>query len=174
MTDENNQRWLSDGEWQFVQARVPIPCVDIVPARKTERGDPQVGLILRASPFEGRKLWCHLGGRIVRGETIGQAILRHCHSTLVNFEVEIGTDPQPQYVKQWFPSEIMPGGNGPLFGIDPRKHAIANSFLIWTDCLPSAKPGGEALEFHWFPAAALPDESEIWPGTVDLVALLLG
>jgi hypothetical protein len=77
-------------------------------------------------------------------------------------------------VKQWFPSEISPGGNSPLFGTDPRKHAVASSFLIWTDCQPSARPGGEALDFKWFRVTALPEGSEIWPGTADLVSLLLG
>jgi ADP-ribose pyrophosphatase YjhB (NUDIX family) len=170
---ENEAAWLSDEEWQFVQANVPIPCVDIVPVRKTDQGNPEVGLILRNSPFENRKLWCHVGGRIARGETIREAILRHCHLTLQGFNFDIEADPQPQYVKQWFPSKISPGGIGPLYGRDPRKHAVANSFLIWTDSLPTATPGGEALDFQWFSMNILPPERETWPGTADLIVALL-
>lgn len=139
-----------------IEASMPIACVDFVP-----KDSARIGLILRESPF-GR-VWCHLGGRILRGETIAAALHRHARETLA-IDLRLPPDPQPAYVYQWFPPEIRPDDGMP-HGEDPRKHAVGLSFIVEHEGEPS--PRGEALEFGWFGADALP--SPLWPGTATLL-----
>lgn len=139
---------------------MPIACVDFVPVR-----DGMVGLILRESPY-GR-VWCHLGGRVLRGETIRGAIQRHTADTLAVTAV-IDDEPQPAYVYQWFPDEIAPTDGTP-YGRDERKHAIGLSFVIEVDGHPA--PRNEAIEFAYFDPAALPEP--LWPGCEHLLRQLL-
>lgn len=146
--------------YRRIEQSVPITCVDFVPMRGPAT-DREVGLILRESPF-GR-VWCHLGGRVLRGETIEGALRRHAHDTL-QVELDLMPDPQPAYVYQWFPPEIAP--HGPMaVGSDPRKHAIALSFA--TSFIGYPSPRNEALDFAYFPLGDLPEE--IWPGGAYLI-----
>lgn len=143
---------------------MPIACVDFVPARVDASGARQIGLILRDSPH-GR-VWCHLGGRVQRGETLHDAIGRHARDTL-GVEPVLPTNPQPDYVYEWFPPEIAPN-DGTLFGDDPRKHAIGLSFVVQIDGAVTAL--NEALDFGWFSLEALP--APLWPGCETLLAAL--
>lgn len=151
--------FLPDELYATVERTMPIACVDFVPWRPRE-----VGLILRESPF-GR-VWCHLGGRIQRGETIAAALRRHAADTLA-VELHLPEDPQPAYVYQWFPDAIRPADGFP-YGQDPRKHAIGLSFVAAISGEPSAR--NEAFEFGWFPVSALPQP--LWPGTGELIQRL--
>lgn len=143
---------------------MPIACVDFVPILASGSGC-QVGLIERDSPF-GR-VWCHLGGRIRRGESVRSAILRHLHDTLA-VGARLPEDPQPAVVFQWFPPQITPQ-DVPAHGQDPRKHAIGLSFLIEVDGTP--KPRNEALSFAYVDPLQLP--SPMWPGSATLIERLL-
>jgi hypothetical protein len=151
--------------YSTIERSIPIVCVDFVPVRRSENGI-EVGLILRESPF-GR-VWCHLGGRILHGETIHQAIDRHAADTLA-----VGTilerDPQPDFVYQWFPSGVAPG-DGTAHGDDPRKHAIGLSYLLEIDGEPV--PRNEALDFRYADPRELP--GPMWPGSAQLIAELIG
>lgn len=138
-----------------IEESMPIACVDFVPVRDVE-GRREIGLILRDSPH-GR-VWCHLGGRIQRGETIAAAIRRHSRDTL-GLEPVLPRNPQPDYVYEWFPAAVAPA-DGTVFGDDPRKHAIGLSFTITLDGVP--RPQNEALDFAFFRTDALPDD--LWPG----------
>lgn len=144
---------------------MPIACVDFVPVRQVGDGT-QVGLISRESPY-GR-VWCHLGGRILRGETIVQGLQRHARET-VGVETDAVPNAQPVYVYQWFPSAIAPA-DGTQFGDDERKHSIGLSYVV--QLLGEPVPRGEALAFDWFQADALPERS--WPGSAMLIQRLLG
>jgi ADP-ribose pyrophosphatase YjhB (NUDIX family) len=93
-----------------------------VAVRRGERGT-EIGLILRESPFG--QMWCHLGGRVQHGETVGDTIRRHARDTL-GVEIDLG---QPVWVYQWFPDELRPQ-TGLITGHDPRKHAIGLSFVV--------------------------------------------
>lgn len=138
---------------------MPIACVDFVPVRDAPAsGRREFGLILRDSPF-GR-VWCHLGGRIQRGETIAAAIRRHARESL-DADVALPLNPQPDYVYEWFPPEIAPA-DGTAFGDDPRKHAIGLSFLVQLE--GTALPRGEARDFAWFTELPVP----LWPGCLTL------
>lgn len=143
-----------------IERSVPIACVDFVPRRGEE-----VGLILRESPF-GR-VWCHLGGRIQRGETIAAALRRHADDTLA-VGLDLPEDPQPAYVHQWFPDEVRPHDEG-AYGRDPRKHAIGLSFVV--DISGDPRPRNEALDFGWFATHDLP--RPLWPGSDELIRRLV-
>lgn len=140
---------------------MPITCVDFVPLR----GDAEIGLILRESPF-GR-VWCHLGGRVLHGETVAGALRRHAHDTLA-VGLDLPLNPQPRFVYEWFPPDIAPT-DGTVYGDDPRKHSIALSYVV---ALSGERPHpqNEALEFAWFDIDSLP--SPMWPGSADMIARL--
>lgn len=148
-----------------IERAIPIACVDFVPLRESESKATEVGLILRQSPFG--IVWCHLGGRILRGETMAGAIRRHALDTL-GTAVALSGDPQPNYVYQWFPPDVAPE-DAPVHGDDPRKHAIGLSFVVQLVGQPSA--ANEALDFSYFPLDALPDP--LWPGTRGLLEKLV-
>jgi ADP-ribose pyrophosphatase YjhB (NUDIX family) len=157
--------FVSDDFYIRIEHAVPILCVDFVPVRR-RNARTEVGLILRDSPF-GR-VWCHLGGRVQHGETLADAIRRHAFDTL-DVEIDLGPDPQPVWVYQWFPDELRPQ-TGLVAGRDPRKHAIGLSFVI--DLAgKQPEPRDEALDFAYFAPTKLP--SPLWPGCGNLIRQLL-
>lgn len=165
--------WLSEKEWKFVQRKLPIACVDIVPIRPGDGATPHVGLIQRTSPFDDGLRWCQIGGRIRRDETVRTSLLRHLHGTLEGVHVLLPSDPQPDYVMQWFPTPPAEQ-DGVAYGADPRRHAVALSFVVELLGDPVRVEGGEAHRFEWFTyadVAALGDM--LWPGTEALLGALL-
>ncbi|HEU0073418.1 MAG TPA: DUF4916 domain-containing protein [Dehalococcoidia bacterium] len=107
--------WIPDPEWTRVQGLVPIACADIMPMRRTDAG-LEVGLILRDTPY-GRG-WCLVGGRILRDESMRDAILRQLTSTLGDaVQCNLDARPQPDFVAEYFAGER----EGELH--DPRQHA---------------------------------------------------
>ena len=149
--------------YEQIEQSIPIACVDFVSFR--EGTDRRVGLIKRESPFG--VVWCHLGGRILRGETVAQAQRRHAKDTL-DVGLALPSDPQPDYVFQWFPPTIVPDDES-IYGDDPRKHAIGLSFVVEMSGEPT--PRNEAIDFAWHDVDALP--ATTWPGTEHLVGQLL-
>jgi ADP-ribose pyrophosphatase YjhB (NUDIX family) len=145
--------WLSDDDYRRVQRSVPIACVDIAPLQLSSRGTIEsIGLILRDTPHQGRR-WCLVGGRIMRDESITEAAARHLRQTLgAAIRFTIAPDAQPIYVSQYFTSRREVGV------IDPRQHSIAVNYLVAV--AGPVTPEGEAHEFRWFPANALPGPHE--------------
>ncbi|MFF2487724.1 DUF4916 domain-containing protein [Microbacterium sp. NPDC058062] len=150
--------------YERIEQSIPIACVDFVSFQSAP--ELRVGLIKRESPFG--VVWCHLGGRILRGETVAQALRRHAADTLA-VGLVLPADPQPDYVYQWFPAEIAPA-DGTAHGDDPRKHAIGLSFVVEMTGHP--QPDNEASDFAWHAVDSLP--ADIWPGTEHLIHQLLG
>lgn len=158
-------RFLPADLYARIEQSMPIACVDFVPVRHVE-GRIEIGLILRDSPF-GR-VWCHLGGRIARGESIADALQRHSRDTL-DTDMILDLDPQPSYVYQWFPPEDRPESAQHFrHGEDPRKHSVGLSFT--TQLAGDPRPRNEALDFSWFSPNAIPEP--LWPGCRDLLARL--
>ncbi len=157
--------FLPHDQYELVERSTPIACVDFIPARTAVGGHRDVGLIFRDSPFG--KVWCHLGGRIRRGETIRDALQRHATETL-GTSLVLNADPQPTRVHQWFPSELQPN-LAIEHGDDPRKHAIGLSFVVELESDPV--PKNEALDFAFVPANMLPEP--MWPGSAKLIELLV-
>lgn len=155
--------FLPADTYRLIEESMPIACVDFVLVRE-RNGHRELGLILRDSPH-GR-VWCHLGGRIQRGETIAGAIRRHSRET-IGIEPTLPLNPQPDYVYEWFPPDLTPT-DGTVSGDDPRKHAIGLSFVIQMD--HEGTPRAEALDHQFFLPWALPPR--LWPGCEDLFARL--
>ena len=152
--------------WRTVQASVPILCVDVVPVRGTG-ATLQVGLIRRAFADTGAPVWCHVGGRVLHGETTDEAVARHVRDTFDGPEPDLGTDPQPHHVVQWFPSALR---SGPTYGDDPRKHAVSLCWALRLGDDLAVRDGGEGTAVTWLDASlAGVDDAELWPGTQHLV-----
>lgn len=133
-------QWLPDEDYKFIQARVPILCVDVL---LSPADDPrQVGLIRRAAP-EG-DAWCLIGGRVLRNERLAAAVERHVAATL-------GTGVHVDRSTLEFGAVIEylteRGPDGPY---DPRKHAVAITYAASCECAGEPEALGEAFEFAWF------------------------
>ena len=158
---------LSDALWTTIQQSVPVVCVDVVPVREGPDG-LEVGLIRRRFADAGAPVWCHVGGRVLHGETTAEAVARHVEETFVGAVVpDLGTDPQPHHVVQWFPSDVR---RGPTFGVDPRKHAVSLCWALDLGPAPAIRSGGEGDRLAWFPAdLASVADADLWLGTRHLV-----
>lgn len=131
-------RLLPYQDYEFIKARVPILCVDVLLSPK---GDPQrVGLIYRTN--DGGEGWCLVGGRVLRNEHLTDAVIRHVLATLGEgvaidrSTLEFRTI--AEYFSEPFADELY----------DPRKHAVALTYTAFCDGEPKAL--GEAEEFRWF------------------------
>jgi ADP-ribose pyrophosphatase YjhB (NUDIX family) len=165
--------WLDQATWELAQRNIPIACVDIVPVKVATDGMRHVGLIQRLSPFPEGLRWCQLGGRIDRGETVRDALLRHLDENLTDFETYIPADPQPDYVMQWFPDNRLAMLGAPEYGTDPRKHAIALSFTLELTGEPKSVVGAEAQRFAWFTTDEIAEvDGQLWEGTAALLRAL--
>ena len=152
--------WIAADEYERIQARVPIACVDILPLEETTRA---VGLI-RRSTHEDRQGWCLVGGAVLRGESLKTAIERHVRSCLGDRLSCRLCSEQPLHVAEYFPDAAA----GELH--DPRKHAIALTYVA--TCAGEASARGEALEFRWFEREEL-EKVEFGFGQGAVVAKLL-
>lgn len=162
-----SKQWLPTEVWAQVQRSVPIVCVDVLAIQM----DPETrtlshaGLIWR-NVMEGKQGWCLIGGRLLRDESVADAITRQMRDTLgaaVSFTLP--EDPQPVYVGQYFTSQK------PIGGIDPRQHAIGLTFAI--EISGEIRPQGEALDFRWFEPDKLPAAHEFGFGQDRIVESVL-
>ena len=139
-------QWLAEAAWVEVQRNLPILCVDALALRRLQTdGQLQVGLILRNTPHQGRR-WCLIGGRVLRGELLIEAVRREWVEALGDslvFGKILKNGPQ---IFEYRPDGV-PGRPH-----DPRKHAVSATYGVWTDGAGHAQ-GKEALEFKWFETA---------------------
>lgn len=164
--------WIPDSLWAAVQDSVPIVCVDVIPVRRDSSGAvARVGLIRRRVPFAAGVMWCHVGGRVNLGEELVAAARRHLADALGPAAARaMASDAQPDHVMQFF-REPQPVGSG--HGWDPRKHAVALTYVVEVPDHVAACPGGEALSFTWFGTDDLPAEVDAWPGVLGAVRAAL-
>ena len=135
-------RRVSSIRWRWVERNFPIACVDLLPVRLHEDAE-QIGLIFRDTPHQNRR-WCLIGGRVNRGERLSEAALRLWRDALGDsLPFESFIRPEPRVV------EYLPRSREPGQPHDPRKHAIANTYLVRTSGSGRAH-GTEALDFRWF------------------------
>ena len=127
--------------------RLPLVYVDAIPVRVDERGNvTSVGLLLRAMP-DGSISRAPVSGRILYGERVRDALLRHLEKDLGPMALpRIPSSPQPFTVVEYFPDPEVSGFP------DPRQHAVSLAFVVPVsgDCVPST----DALDLQWM----TPDE----------------
>ena len=153
----HDSAFLSDDDWRWATDHLPIACVDIFPVIRDDSGRvARVGLILRDSPY-GR-VWCHLGGRVRRGELLQAAIRRHLDSAL-STRSDFRLAESPFTVHEYFP-EPRTGA-----GTDARKHAVASCFLAEFPEAVVPLVQGEAHEWTWHDIATVEQDLDLWPGT---------
>ena len=156
--------WLSDDQYRRVRELVPIVCVDVLPWRNTPVGT-EVGLVVRA-PGRGGPALTLVGGRVLRDETLEDAVRRHVSETLGDaVSYELGDAARPVGVFEYFPD----ARRSPL--VDPDKHAVAVTYTARLDGDP--RPGGEAADFEWHQIARLPPDERFGFGHGDVVRRLV-
>ena len=125
------------------RARMPIVYVDAVPVRVDDRGNvTEVGMLLRVAP-DGNISRTVVSGRVLYGERIRDALLRHCEKDLGPLALpRLPVNPSPFTVVEYFPDPDRSGF------YDPRQHAVSLAYVVPVDgeCQPTQK----ALDLAWF------------------------
>jgi ADP-ribose pyrophosphatase YjhB (NUDIX family) len=146
---ETEAGWLSPDHLEQVRAHVPLVYVDAVPVRVDGRGEvSEVGLLLRQAA-DGTISRMVVTGRVMFGERIRDALLRHLEKDLGQLALpDIPPNPSPFTVVEYFPDPNRSGFH------DPRHHAVSLAYVVPVDgdCTPTQ----EALDLSWFtPAEAV-------------------
>ena len=141
--------WMSREDLEQARERLPLVYVDAIPVRVDERGNvTSVGLLLRAMP-DGSISRAPVSGRILYGERVRDAHLRHLEQDLGPLALpRIPSSPQPFTVVEYFPDPEVSGFH------DPRHHAVSLAYVVPVagDCQPTQ----EALDLVWLtPAEAV-------------------
>ncbi len=143
--------WLSEEELAATRGRVPILYVEALPVRADPDGQiVEVGLLLRGSPTTGRITRSLVSGRVLHGERVRDALMRH-------LEKDLGPTAFPLLPTRVVPdavAEYFPWPTGRLH--DPRQHAVALAFVVPVS--GECQPRQDALELTWVtPAEAVTD-----------------
>jgi hypothetical protein len=138
--------WLDHDVLENIRANVPIVYVDAVPVRVDELGQvTHLGLLLREAP-DGSLSRMVVSGRVLFGERIRDALLRHLEKDLGPMALpRIPPDPSPFTIVEYFPSPEVSGF------YDPRHHAVSLAYVVPVDgdCQPTQK----ALDLEWYTPA---------------------
>ncbi len=146
---QTDTSWLSPSDMELVRARMPIVYVDAVPVRVDAAGNvTQVGMLLRVAP-DGSISRMVVSGRILFGERVRDALVRHCEKDLGPMALpRIPVSPSPFTVVEYFPDPARSGF------YDPRQHAVSLAFVVPVD--GDCQPTQQALDLAWFsPAEAV-------------------
>jgi ADP-ribose pyrophosphatase YjhB (NUDIX family) len=161
-------RWLSVDDLSAVRDRVPLVYVDAVPVRLDRSGCVvEVGLLLRAMA-DGTVSRALVSGRVLYGETIRAALLRHLAKDLgPEADPRLPPSPSPFTVVEYFPDPAVTGF------VDPRQHAVSLAYLVPVDGM--CTPAVDSLDFTWL----TPDEAASGPVRAEMTGgqdrvLLLG
>jgi ADP-ribose pyrophosphatase YjhB (NUDIX family) len=134
--------WLAPEDLDLVRDRVPMVYVQAVPVRLDDAGQvTHVGLLLRVLP-DGTISRAVVAGRVLYGETVRQALLRHLAKDVgPAARPRLPPQPAPFTVAEYFPHPEVTGFH------DPRQHAVSLVYVvpIEGECLPA----DDALEFSW-------------------------
>jgi ADP-ribose pyrophosphatase YjhB (NUDIX family) len=139
--------WLSRDDLEQVRAQVPIVYVEAVPVRVDAFGNvTKIGLLLRQAA-DGSISRLIVSGRVIHGERVRDALLRHCEKDLGPLALpRIPVNPAPFTIAEYFPSGEVTGFH------DPRQHAVSLVYIVQVD--GECEPTQEALDLAWF----TPDE----------------
>ncbi len=144
--------WLDNETMQNIRANVPLVYVDAVPVRVDDLGNvTKVGLLLRQAA-DGSLSRMVVSGRVLFGERIRDALLRHLEKDLGPVALpQIPPSPSPFTVAEYFPDPEVSGFH------DPRHHAVSLAYVVPVagDCQPTQ----EALDLVWYTPAEAVSES---------------
>ena len=168
-TTETDVGWLSPETLELVRANVPLVYIDAVPVRVDELGRvTEVGLLLRVAA-DGSISRMVVSGRIMFGERVRDALLRHLEKDLGPLALpRLPADPTPFTIVEYFPDPDRSGFH------DPRHHAVSLAYVVPVD--GDCQPTQEALDLAWFsPAEAVGDRvrAEMTGGHDRLIRLAL-
>lgn len=141
--------WLTAEDLAQIRERLPIVYVDAIPVRVDDSGRVlKIGLLLRGRP-DGSISRAVISGRVLYGERIREALLRHIEKDLGSVALpQIPLNPAPFTVAEYFPDPEVSGFH------DPRQHAVSLVYVVPVkgDCAPSQ----DALDLVWLtPAEAI-------------------
>lgn len=141
-TPDPNPGWLNDDELIEARRRLPMLYVEAVPVRVDGMGQvTEVGLLLRVNEV-GEITRTVVSGRVMRGETIRDALFRHLEKDLGPMAFpQLPAAPHPFTVAEYFP---LPG-----LGLyhDDRQHAVSLAFVV--PVTGTCDPRQDALELTW-------------------------
>ena len=148
-TPDQNPGWLSDDDLARVRANTPVLYVEAVPVRTDGRGRiTEVGMLLRVSQ-EGRMTRSVVSGRVLHGEAVRDALMRH-------LEKDLGTTAFPQVPMSITPftvAEYFPWPGVSSYS-DTRQHAVSLAYVV--PVTGNCDPRQDALELTWLtPAEAV-------------------
>ncbi|MFT4288450.1 DUF4916 domain-containing protein [Nocardioides sp.] len=144
---ERQPGWLSEEELAGARGRVPMLYVEAVPVRVDPSGTiATVGLLLRGSPTTGRITRSLVSGRVLHGETVRDALMRHLEKDLgpTAFPV-LPVSTVPAVVAEYFPWPTSQRIGQSL--TDPRQHAVSLAFVVPVS--GECQPRQDALEITW-------------------------
>ncbi len=154
MTDITQVRpgWLAPEDLESARGRLPIVYVDAIPVRVDSIGRiASIGLLLRAMP-DGSISRAVVSGRVLYGERIRDALLRHLEKDLGPMALpRVPVSPAPFTIAEYFPTPEVTGFH------DPRQHAVSLAFVVPVD--GDCEPSHSALDLVWMtPAEAASDD----------------
>jgi ADP-ribose pyrophosphatase YjhB (NUDIX family) len=143
MDTATESAWLSRDVLEQVRAHVPLVYIDAVPVRVDGHGNvTEVGLLLRQAA-DGTISRMVVTGRVMFGERIRDALVRHCEKDLGPMALpRIPPSPSPFTVVEYFPDPLRSGF------YDPRHHAVSLAYVVPVD--GDCEPTQEALDLAWF------------------------
>ena len=136
---------LTTKDYELVTGSVPIVRIDVIPVIQ-EKNTIKLGAIIRATGSESGKV-ALIGGRILKNESITEAIKRHLQKDLncINFSYcKYNSESNPFLVQQYEHTASSPNK---FECFDPTKHSIGLTYLIELQEKPIAT--SEARDFLW-------------------------
>ena len=140
---ETDETWLAADDLESIRAQMPIVYVEAVPVRVDALGHvTEIGLLLRQAA-DGTISRLIVSGRVLFGERVRDALLRHCEKDLGPLALpRIPVAKAPFTVVEYFPDASMTGFH------DPRQDAVSLVFIVPVD--GECQPTQEALDLAWF------------------------
>ena len=135
--------WLTDDDLEQIRAQMPIVYVEAVPVRVDALGNvTEIGLLLRQAADDTISRLI-VSGRVLFGERIREALLRHCEKDLGPLAFpRVPVEPSPFTVAEYFPDGDVSGYH------DPRQHAVSLAYVVPVE--GECEPTQEALDLAWY------------------------
>ncbi len=133
---------MSKEDIDTVRGRMPIVYVDAVPVRIDEGGRiTHVGLLLRVMP-DGTISRAIVGGRVLFGELVRDALVRHIEKDLGTMALpKLPVSPAPFTIAEYFPDPTKTGFH------DPRQHAVSLAYVVPIEGICEASDA--SLDITW-------------------------